>query len=237
MSAPALLLLSSSRTHGTGYLEHARDWIAAHFTGIRAALFVPYAGVTIGWDAYTDNVRQALAPLDIAVTGIHTTADPVAAVQAASAIIVGGGNTFQLLHELYRHALVTPIRARVMAGLPYLGWSAGSNVACPTICTTNDMPIVEPPSFAALNLFPYQINPHFTDAAPPGHMGETRSQRITEFLAANPTATVLGLPEGGALWLRGTTLELLGKRPWLFRAGAETREIQAAEELAFLFQV
>lgn len=237
MSQPRLLLLSSSRTHGTGYLEHARDWIAAHFTGIRKALFVPYAGVTIGWDNYTENVRQALAPLDIAVTSIHTAADPVAAAQNASAIIVGGGNTFQLLNELYRHALVAPIRARVAAGMPYLGWSAGANVACPTICTTNDMPIVEPPSFTALDVFPCQINPHYTDTAPSGHMGETRSQRLAEFLIANPDATVLGLPEGGALQLRGTALDLLGKRPWLFRHAAEAREIQAAEELAFLFQV
>lgn len=235
MSAPRLLLLSSSRTHGTGYLEHARDWIAAHFTGIQAALFVPYAGVTIDWDGYTDNVRQALAPLGIAVTGIHTTANPAMAVQDAAALIIGGGNTFQLLNSLYRFQLVEPIRARVAAGMPYLGWSAGSNVACPTIRTTNDMPIVEPPSFAALNLFPCQINPHFTDAMPPAHMGETRSQRINEFLIANPHATVLGLPEGGALQLQGNTLQLHGKRPWLFRHGSAAREIETAEELGFLF--
>lgn len=236
MSQPRLLLLSSSRTHGTGYLEHARDWIAPHFTDIREALFVPYAGVTIDWDTYTENVRQALAPLAIAVTAIHTSADPAAAVRAAAAIIIGGGNSFQLLSNLHHQQLLDPIRARVTDGVPYLGWSAGSNVACPTICTTNDMPIVEPPSFAALNLFPCQINPHYTDSAPPGHMGETRSQRIAEFLIANPAATVLGLPEGGALQLRGTTLELLGKQPWLFRPGAEAREIQAAGELAFLFE-
>jgi len=236
MSAPRLLLLSSSRTHGTGYLEHARDWMAPHFTGIREALFVPYAGVTIDWDSYTENVRQALAPLGIAVAGIHTTADPVVAVRSAAALVVGGGNTFQLLNNLHRQQLVDPIRARVAAGMPYLGWSAGSNVACPTICTTNDMPIVEPPSFTALALFPCQINPHYTDNAPPGHMGETRSQRIAEFLLANPAATVLGLPEGGALQLRGATLELLGKRPWLFRHGSEVCEVRTADELAFLFQ-
>lgn len=236
MNTTRLLLLSSSRTHGTEFLEHCRDWIARHFDGVRKLAFVPYAGITLDWDTYTSRVADALAPLGIEVAGVHRGAAPREVLQESEAVAVGGGNTFQLLNELYRNELLDAIVARVRRGMPYMGWSAGSNVACPTIRTTNDMPVVEPPGFSALGLFPCQINPHFTDARPPGHMGETRSQRIEEFLLANPRETVLGLPEGGALKLTDGELELLGKHPVLFRYGEEAREIHSAAELAFLFE-
>lgn len=235
MDTTRLLLLSSSRTHGTEFLEHCRDWIAGHFQGVRKLAFVPYAGIMLDWDTYTSRVSDALQPLGIEVTGVHQGASPRDVLQDAEAVAVGGGNTFQLLRELYRNELLDAIIARVRRGMPYMGWSAGSNVACPTIRTTNDMPVVEPPGFAALGLFPCQINPHFTDAQPPGHMGETRSQRIEEFLIANPQETVLGLPEGGALKLIDGELELLGKPPVLFRHGEKSREVQSVDELQFLF--
>lgn len=235
MAQGALLLLSSSRTGDTAYLEHARDWLAEHLAGVDELLFIPYAGVTLGWDEYTARTAEALAPLQVTVRGIHAAQDPRRAVYEARAIAVGGGNTFHLLRELYRRELLDPIVARVRSGASYLGWSAGSNVACPTIRTTNDMPIVEPPSLGALGLFPCQINPHFTDAQPPGHRGETRSQRLAEFLAVHPDEIVLGLPEGGALRLAGGRFELLGRRPLLFRYGEEAREVESAEELQFLF--
>jgi dipeptidase E len=131
--------------------------------------------------------------------------------------------------------LIESIRERVEAGLPYIGWSAGSNVACPTIKTTNDMPIVEPPSFNALNLVPFQINPHYTDEKLANHSGETREQRLAEFLKANPTVTVVGLREGSILRIEGERIELLGgKRARIFRNGEEAKELGRADSLEFL---
>ena len=144
------------------------------------------------------------------VVSVHEVDNPTGLVRGADAILVGGGNTFHLLRETYRVGLVELIRKRVNSGVPYVGWSAGSNLAGPTICTTNDMPIVAPPTFEALGLVPFQINPHFTDAHPPGHRGETRRQRLAEFIAANPEATVAGLPEGTALRVDDAGLALLG---------------------------
>lgn len=209
-----LLLLSSSREGESAYLEHARDWIADHI-GQRELLFVPFAGVTIDWDDYTQRVQDALNPIGVRVQGIHRARDAQAAVKDAQAIAIGGGNTFHLLKTLYDWQLIDVIRQRVQNGLPYIGWSAGSNVAGPTICTTNDMPIVQPASFNALNLIPFQINPHYSDWTPPNFHGETRAQRLTEFLTANPTKRVVALREGSALHRNGDTLTLLGKHPAL----------------------
>jgi len=147
-------------------------------------------------------------------------------VRACDAIAVGGGNTFRLLARLYEFGLLDPIRQRVQDGAPYVGWSAGSNVACPTIRTTNDMPVVEPPSFDALGLVPFQINPHFTDAAIPNHGGETRSERLLEFLELNPTMPVLSLREGTALLADDRGMQLLGNQPALgFVHGQTAREL------------
>lgn len=194
-----LLLLSNSTSPDGAYLTHARGWIAEALGDARRVAFVPYAAVTVPYDAYADRVRGALDGLGLEIDGVHTADRPADAVAAADAVFVGGGNTFHLLREMARHGLLDAVRQRVGGGAPYVGWSAGANVASPTIRTTNDMPVVEPPSFRALGLVPVQINPHYTDAHPPGHRGETRAERLAEFVAANPDAPVVGLPEGTAV--------------------------------------
>ena len=200
--ARRLLLLSNSRDSAGRYLVHARDALAEQLRGVRELLFVPYAGVTVSWDNYAARVALALEPLGLVVRSVHDSHDPIAAVRSAEAIAIGGGNTFHLLATLQRFGLVDPIRRRALDGMPYVGWSAGSVVACPTLQTTNDMPIVQPTSFKTLALVDFQINAHFTDAHPPGFQGETRRERLAEYLAANPSMRVVGLPEGD--WLRVT---------------------------------
>ena len=221
-----LLLLSNSRTPDGGYLSHAVGAIAAIASGRTRALFVPFASVTVGWDDFTAKVQAALAETGIVLDPIHAMTDPPAAVAAAEMIFVGGGNTFNLLAECRRRGLLAPIAARARAGAPYVGWSAGSNLACPTIGTSNDMAIVDPQGFAALGLVGFQINPHFTDAMPPGHQGETRRQRLAEYLLANPADTVVGLPEGDWLLVSNGETQLAGPHPaFLFRAGQPPAEI------------
>jgi dipeptidase E len=233
--ARRLLLLSNSRDAEGRYLVHCRDVLAAHLAGVREVAFVPYAGVTIPWDAYAERVAAALAPLGIAVRGVHTVDDPAALVADAAAVAVGGGNTFHLLAQLYHHELLDAVRARAAGGVPYVGWSAGSVVACPTLRTTNDMPIVEPPSFAALGLVGVQINAHYTDFHPAGFQGETRAERLAEFVAANPAVPVVGLPEGSWLEARGATLTLGGPHAApVFRAGREVERAPAGAELGGL---
>ncbi len=196
-----LLLLSNSTNHGGRYLHHAREAVAKHLSGVRDLVFVPYA--LADWDSYTARARQALASLGVEVAGIHTAADPVARVAQADAIFVGGGNTFRLISALQRTGLLGAISTAVRAGTPYMGASAGTNIASPSLRTTNDMPIVEPSSFDALGLVPFQINPHYLDPDPTStHNGETRAERIEQFLEENDVA-VLGLREG--TYLRVTT--------------------------------
>ena len=206
-----LLLLSNSTSPGRPYLDHAREWIAEALGGAGRVAFVPYAAVTVGYDDYVRRVAEALGGVE--VEGVHASDRPARAVAEADAVLVGGGNTFHLLRACYEHGLLDAIRARVAGGAPYVGWSAGANLACPTIRTTNDMPVVEPPSLGALGLVPVQINPHYTDAHPAGHQGETRAQRLAEFVAANPGAPVVGLPEGTALRVDGADVRVLGDAP------------------------
>jgi dipeptidase E len=197
-----LLLLSNSTNHGRGYLEHALPEVLAFLDGVTELTFVPFAGAD--HDAYTAAVRAAFAPHGITVRGLHTAEDPVAAVAAAEALFVGGGNTFRLLATLQRLGLMPVIRARVQGGLPYLGASAGTNITAPSIRTTNDMPIVQPESFDALGLVPFQINPHYLDTDPASvHNGESRQTRLTEFLDENDVL-VLGLREGAHLSITST---------------------------------
>ncbi|MEE3649595.1 MULTISPECIES: dipeptidase PepE [unclassified Brenneria] len=205
-----LLLLSNGTLPGKNYLEHALNAIQARVKTRRNALFIPFAGVTTSWDDYTQKVRHALSAIDITITPIHTQTDPQQAVLDADIIIVGGGNTFNLLKCCRERGLLSAIRQRVLEGAAYIGWSAGANLACPTICTTNDMPIVDPQGFDALNLIDFQINPHYTNKLPDGHQGETRNQRLAELLMAQPDITIIGLPEGDWLtvddrqvWLNG----------------------------------
>jgi dipeptidase E len=225
-----LLLLSNSRASDGAYLTHAINLVRELAEPHGKTLFLPFAGVTTGWDDYTAMAQQALAPAGLSLTGAHT-------VQASDIgnyeiIAVGGGNTFQLLSESRQRGWLRAIRERVVAGIPYLGWSAGANLACPTICTTNDMPIVDPGGFDALNLIDLQINPHYTNALPAGHRGETRDQRLAEFMALHPRAQVLGLPEGDWLRISGSQARLGGPFPArLFQGGNLVAEITAPATL------
>jgi dipeptidase E len=225
-----LLLLSNSKNVGQQYLEHAAGTIRDFLQGVGTVLFVPYAGVRVSWDDFTATVRGKFAEFGVGVTGIHTAPDPVAAVRGAEAVVVGGGNTFHLLKTMHERGLVGAIAERVRAGAPFVGWSAGSNVACPTIRTTNDMPVVQPPTLDAMGLVPFQINPHYLDTHPAGHGGETREERILEFLEANPGMTVVGLREGSILRREGGRLTLLGAKPArIFLKGTAAREIEPGD--------
>ena len=162
-----LLLMSSSRKGSMGYLEHATEQLKTLLQDkVKQAILVPYAAVTYSFDEYEDKVRPVYAKLGVEVVSIHRFPDARQALEKAEALIVGGGNTFALLQRLYDNKLVDAVRDRVKNGLPYMGWSAGSNVVCPTIRTTNDMPVVEPPSLNAFNIIPFQINPHLSAANP-----------------------------------------------------------------------
>jgi dipeptidase E len=206
-------------------------------SGVRRVLFVPFAAVVRSFDEYAARVRRHFGSTGFEVVSIHEETDAREAVQAAEAFAVGGGNTFQLLRGLYEAGIVEAIRARVEASVPYIGWSAGSNVACPTIRTTNDMPIVEPPSLRALGLVPFQINPHYTDASLAGHMGETRDERLAEFVHANPGVRVVGLREGTMLRVEGSDIRLLGGKPArLFLKGEGPRDIAPEESFSFLLR-
>jgi dipeptidase E len=221
-----ILLLSTSTVFGSGYMEYAREEVDDFLAGVRRVLFVPFA--LHDRDAYARKVRERFASLGRELDSVHDAADMRAAVMNAQAVFIGGGNTFRLLKNLYDHDLLDAIRKRVGEGMPYMGSSAGSNVAAPTIRTTNDMPIVEPPTFNALHLVPFQINPHYLDPEPGStHMGETREERIIQFLEENETP-VIGLREGAMLRIENGSCELKGsKGARLFRRGAAPVELQA----------
>jgi len=169
------------------------------------------------------------------VESVHQADNPVAMINDAEAIAVGGGNTFHLVSKMHETGIMTAIKAKAVSGTPYMGWSAGSNVACPTLKTTNDMPIIEPKSFDALNLIPFQINPHYLDANPEGHGGETREQRIEEFLFINRDVKVLGLREASMLYVDGNSMKLMGSRDLrLFEYGKTPVEYKPNSDLSFL---
>jgi dipeptidase E len=230
-----LLLISNSTRFGERYLDHCAAAMTSFLTPTaRQVLFVPYA--VHDRDGYAAKVRARFAEMGFGLVSVHHAPEgPVRAVESAEAVFIGGGNTFRLLEALWGQRLIEPIRNRVIAGMPYIGSSAGSNVACPSIRTTNDMPIVQPPSFEALGLVPFNINPHYQD--PPAastHMGETREARIREFHEEN-TPPVVGLREGAwlrveetSVWLEGST----GAR--IFRRGAEPTELVSGSRLDFL---
>ena len=230
-----LLLISNSTNFGEPYLGWPRPFISNFLegTGVKDILFVPYAGVNLSdeslaksYDVYEARVQAVFKELGYGIYSIHREKDPVEAVRNARAIAVGGGNTFHLVYELHRHGLIDVIKERVNEGMHYMGWSAGANIACPTLRTTNDMPIVQPESFRTLDLVPFQINPHYLDANPEGHGGETRQQRIEEFLAVNREVTVIGLREATLIQVEGEKYELKGSRPMrIFRYGIEPVEI------------
>lgn len=227
-----LLLISNSTNAGEAYLAWPRKDIEAFFKkfNIKRVLFVPYAGVASGYDAYAEKVGKVFAEMGVALDSVHAFEFPITAVQQAECIVVGGGNTFHLVAEMHRTGLMEAIREKVLQGCPYMGWSAGSNVACPTMKTTNDMPIIQPESFDTLNLVPFQINPHYLDANPAGHGGETREDRIREFMVVNPDVYVVGLREATSLLVEGDKMELVGSRNMrLFKAGKEVREVSPGD--------
>lgn len=223
-----LLLLSNSTLPGKARLEHALPLIAEQLQGRRSAVFIPFAGVTqTGMITQRKRLRFSLRWVFLSA-GIHSVVDPVAAIENAEIVIVGGGNTFQLLKQCRERGLLAPITDVVKRGALYIGWSAGANLACPTIRTTNDMPIVDPQGFDALNLFPLQINPHFTNALPEGHKGETREQRIRELLVVAPELTIIGLPEGNWITVSKGHATLGGPNTtYVFKAGEEAVPLEA----------
>ncbi len=238
MSQRRMLLLSNSKNPGQGWLEHAAPAIKNLLgDGVDKVVFVPFAGVSVSFDDYAGAATGRFRKMGYGLESVHTAADPVESIRAAQAIAVGGGNTFHLLYHLYQTNLIEPIRERADAGVPYIGWSAGSNVACPTIKTTNDMPIIQPPSFDAFGVVPFQINPHYLDTLPEGHQGETREDRINEFIVANPDVYVAGLREGSILRVEGNEIELIGEKPVrVFKHGQETTEYKPGASLQFLLK-
>ena len=210
-----LLLISNSTNAGEAYLDHPKNQIKK-FLGEKKvkALFIPYAGVTFSYDVYESKVKERFNEIGHEVESIHHFEYPIEAIRNAEAIVVGGGNTFELVNQIYKNKLIEPIRDMVLnKKISFIGWSAGSNVACPTIRTTNDMPIVEPESFNVFNFVPFQINPHYLDKKPEGHGGETREDRINEYLELNKDIIVAGLREGTMFWLENNTIKLIGERP------------------------
>lgn len=234
---PALrLLLGSGGFRTPERVALLTDTMRSFFGSIRRLLFVPYA--LADHDGYLASIVERGLHAGYAIESIHRQPDPVQAIGAAEGIFVGGGNTFRLLDTLYRLELLEPIRKRALAGMPYLGISAGCNVACPTIKTTNDMPIVQPPSLAALNLVPFQVNPHYYQgpvflregAAHVEHFGETRDERIREFHEMNDTP-VVGLWEGGLMRIDDGRVRLLGARARLFRKGQDAVDLEMGNVL------
>ncbi|XP_046676613.1 alpha-aspartyl dipeptidase isoform X1 [Homalodisca vitripennis] len=240
MSARQLLLLSAGTIFGSEFLQYAADDIKSFLTrnNVCRILFIPYA--LHDHDAYEDKARKAFGKMGFEVESIHRSRDPPRSVASAQAIFVGGGNTFRLLKALHDNKLVLPIREKVLQeGTPYIGASAGTNVATVNICTTNDMPIVYPPTFAALNLVPFNINPHYIEPDPGSqHMGETREQRIQQYFECEEWYPVLGLREGSMLLILGekATLKGLSQVAKLFTKDEKSKEFPVGSDLSFLLK-
>lgn len=228
-----MLLVSTSTVHGSGYLQHCEQAARELFAGCRRIAFVPYA--LFDHETYTARASERFDAWGLELVSVHRAARPAELVAEVDGIFIGGGNTFRLLRDLYAFELIEPIRRRVAAGMPYMGTSAGSNAACPTLSTTNDMPIVQPPSFEALGLVPFQLNPHYLDPDPSStHMGESRDQRLAEYLEENER-DVLGLREGAMLRIDGDRMTLLGKPGGKhFRRGTAPEEIADHTDLSAL---
>jgi dipeptidase E len=226
-----LMLLSNSTNFGGGYLDHAMEAIRAFLGGAGEVVFVPFA--LKDREGYAAKAAARFAREGIAVRGLTADAEGRRLLEGAPAVFVGGGNTFRLLKTLQDAALLQPLAARARGGMPYLGASAGTNIAAPTIRTTNDMPIVQPASFDALGLVPFQINPHYLDADPGSrHMGETREDRLREYLEENE-APVLGLREGAWVRVAGDATSVGGANgARLFRRGADPLELAPGADLA-----
>lgn len=231
-----ILIASTSTVHGSGYLDYILQDLKVFFKDASEILFIPFARPSgISHDDYTKKVSEAFAKIDKTVKGIHEFDDPVYAIQQAQSIFTGGGNTFVLVHQLYKNALMETLKQAINSGIPYLGTSAGSNICGLTINTTNDMPIVYPPSFKTLGLVPFNINPHYLDPdLNSTHKGETRETRIKEFHSFN-TQPVIGLREGSWLEVNQDSIILKGNLPArIFEYNKEPYEAEIGKELKHL---
>jgi len=239
-----LLLISNSTNYGEKYLEWPKKHIKAFMQGFdgKEILFIPYAGVGMdpdnlnkSYDIYEKKVADVFSELGLIIHSIHHYDNPLEAVNQAKAIAVGGGNTFHLVAKLHEYMLMDAIAHKVRSGMPYMGWSAGSNVACPSLMTTNDMPIIQPQSFRCMNLIPFQINPHYIDAHIQGHAGESRKQRLDEFMIINKDMPVVGLREATLLEIHQEDIQLKGSRPLVyFRFGNEPVDYNPGDDISFL---
>ena len=230
-----LLLISSSRIHSKGYFDHCEAEIRDFLGGVERILFVPFAARDHA--AYTGRIRERFGRIGLEIDTLYASGDPIEAIRRSEAIFIGGGNTFRLLNDLYARNLMEPMRAHVLSGCPYIGSSAGTNVACLSIKTTNDMPIVYPPSFGALSFVPFNVNPHYLDPDPAStHMGETREERIREFHEMN-SPPVVGLREASILRIEGASMTLQGSAgARLFMKNQPPREIPPGSALDFLLE-
>lgn len=231
-----LLLISNSTNPGEPYLDYPKHEIKK-FLGDKPinALFIPYAGITFSHDEYEEKVNNRFLDINHKVTSIHHFDNPIEAIENAEAIIVGGGNTWHMVKTLQDKGLMEVIKKKVESGTPYIGWSAGSNIACPTLKTTNDMPISEPKSFNTLNLVPFQINPHYLDAHPENHGGETREMRIEEFMVVNQNTYVVGLREGTMLLIENSKMNMIGNRTArIFKYGQDPIELSSKDDFTYL---
>lgn len=231
-----IIIASTSTLHGGDYLDYILPELKLHFKNCKTILFIPYARPSgISHEEYTEKVSSGFAKMDIAVKGIHEFEDPASAIQDAQGIFTGGGNTFLLVSQLYRNNIMTILAEAVKNGTPYLGTSAGSNICGLTMQTTNDMPIIYPPSFKTLGLIPFNLNPHYLDGNQQStHMGETRETRIQEFHAFN-SVPVLGLREGSWLDVKGEKIILKGNlSARLFRQNQIPEELESGFDLSFI---
>ncbi|MBP1630847.1 MAG: peptidase [Bacteroidetes bacterium] len=235
-----LLLISNSTNPGEEYLGWPQQIILSFCQchDVKNVLFIPYAGVTMGYDNYEARVKPIFEKLGLGLVSIHRFNDPIKAVNEAECVVIGGGNTFHLVSELYKNRVMGAISERAINGMPYIGWSAGSNVAGPTLKTTNDMPIIEPESFYCMNLVPFQINPHYTDFFDPKHGGETRDDRLKEYQTLNPNMWIAGIREATALLLEKGNLSLIGRnnKMKVFKGNTDPIEYSLNDDINFLMK-
>jgi len=231
-----LLLFSNSTNAGQEWLEHAESPVKKFLGETNGRLlFFPYAGVIPSWDSYAQKAQDVFHRWGYRLNSVHDRDNLQKAIKEADGYVVGGGNTWQLVSQLYKNELMNPLREEVRKGKPYIGWSAGSNIACPTLMTTNDMPVVRPPDFSTLGFIPFQINPHYLDANPDGHQGETREQRILEFVSVNKNVYVVGLREGSTLHIENNSVRLIGSNSMrIFHFGEDPYECNPDDDLSFL---
>ena len=231
-----LIIASTSTIHGSGYLDYLLDKLTLFFQFTETILFIPYARPSgLSHDAYTEIVQKAFKKIDKNIVGIHQFEKPKKALLEAKGIFVGGGNSFVLLDELYKNDVFDALKSVIQSGTPYLGTSAGSNICGKTIGTSNDMPIVHPPSFDALSIIPFNINPHYLDPnSKSKHMGETRETRIKEFHFFN-SQSVVGLREGSFLEVSSERITLKGPvKARIFEYNKEAYEVQPGTDLSLL---